>query len=215
MSSSDRGLDVSRTAPARGIFGLARAAGLAALVLGLSACTVRPVYMQQSGSTQNVAADLSAVDVSGVGTRVGQEVRNNLLFAFTGGRPPPPAKYLLIIEVESAEERLGFEKDETAPSYQVTVRVRFELQEIASGRSILRSDSMGMASYDRSNQNFANQRARIDAENRAAREVANEIQLRLALAAARQSPVMSPTTTGPAGPNLPASAVPRNISNQM
>ncbi len=81
-----------------------------------------------------------------VGDRVAQEVRNNLIFGFTGGKPAAPARYDLALNVATTEARLGFEKDETAPAYQVTVTVRFELKEIASGRIILRSSSNGVAS---------------------------------------------------------------------
>jgi LPS-assembly lipoprotein len=64
------------------------------------------------------------------------------------------------------------------------VTVTYELKEIATGQVILRSLNRGVASYDRSNQAFANQRARIDAEDRAAQQVADDIQLRLAAALA-------------------------------
>jgi len=43
----------------------------------------------------------------------------------------------------------------------------------------------GSASYDRMNQVFANVRARIDAENRAAVAAADNIRLRVAAAVAR------------------------------
>ncbi len=191
MSSSDR-IGASR----RVVLGVA----LAALA---GACTVRPVYMQTATGGAPMA-DLSAVSVGQVGDRVAQEVRNNLIFAFTGGRPAAPPRYDLSLNVSTSEIRLGFEKDETAPAYQVTVAVKFELKDIASGRSILRSSSSGVASYDRSNQNFANVRARIDAENRAAQAVADQLQLRLAIALAKEAkvtiaaPVAAPSVDAPA-----------------
>ncbi|MCX5494801.1 LPS assembly lipoprotein LptE [Kaistia dalseonensis] len=178
MSSSDR-----EFRPVRAVRSTGRLAGIAFAVvfLGLAgACTVRPVYMPVANSPK-VYADLSAIAINGVADRVAQEVRNNLIVAFTGGRAPPPAIYTLSMTVDTSEERLGFERDDTAPAYQVTVSVRYELTEIASGRSIVRTIGRGVASYDRSNQNFANVRARLDAENRAALAAAEEIQLRLAL----------------------------------
>jgi len=147
----------------------------------------------------------TAIAVADVGDRVAQEVRNNLVFGFTGGKPAAPARYDLTLNVATSEARLGFEKDETAPAYQVTVTVRFELKEIASGRIILRSSSNGVASYDRSNQNFANIRARIDAENRAALQVSEHLQLRLAIALAKERPISIPGPVPPpqvvAGPS--------------
>lgn len=186
MSSSDREFRPMRASggKARGFRPAAMA--VAMVMLGLAgACTVRPVYMQVANSPK-VAADLSAIAVDSVGERVAQQVRNNLIVAFTGGRAPPPALYTLSLAVATSEERLGFERDETAPAYQITVTVRYELTEIASGRSVVRTIGRGVASYDRSNQNFANVRARLDAEDRAALAAAEEIQLRLAVEIASQ-----------------------------
>lgn len=181
--------DIKDVPRGRRVIGLA---GLALLAVLASACTVRPVYMQTPPGSPAMA-DLSAISVNDAIDRVGQEVRNNLVFAFTGGKPPAPPRYDLAIFVSTSEARLGFEKDETAPAYQVTVSVRFELKEIASNRVILRSTSTGVASYDRSNQNFANVRARIDAENRAAQAVADQLQLRLSIALAKEKPIANPT----------------------
>src|SRR5690606_30909808 len=177
MSSSDRGQDLTRaSASARGLARGVRG-GLAALALGMlvSACTVQPVYMPIAQGPQ-VAADLSAISIEDVNDRVGQQVRNNLIFGFTGGSAAAPPRYDLALRVLSREARLGFERDETAPAYSVTVTVTYELKEIATGKVILRSLNRGVASYDRSNQAFANQRARIDAEDRAAQSVADDIQ---------------------------------------
>lgn len=185
MSSSDRGLDLARVPAGPGRMSRLMRGGLVALALGVlaSACTVQPVYMTIANGP-NVAADLSAVSIEDVSDRVGQEVRNNLIFAFTGGGNPATPRYDLSLRVTSADARLGFERDETAPAYSVTVTVAYQLKEISTGKVILRSLNRGVASYDRSNQAFANQRARIDAENRAAQAVADDIQLRLAAALA-------------------------------
>lgn len=187
MSSSDRGVDLARTFPAtawRRAGRLARG-GLFALTLGAlaAACTVQPVYMPIANGP-NVAADLSAISIEEVNDRVAQQVRNNLIFGFTGGGKAAPARYDLAMRVTSRETRLGFERDETAPAYSVTVTVTYELKDLSTGKVVLRSLNRGVASYDRSNQAFANQRARIDAEDRAAQAVADDIQLRLAAALA-------------------------------
>jgi LPS-assembly lipoprotein len=45
---------------------------------------------------------------------------------------------------------------------------------------LTRGVAHGVASYDRSNQGFANERGRIEAENRGATSAADEIRLRIA-----------------------------------
>lgn len=210
MSSSDRRSGTTGRAMRRGAL-----AALGAVAL-LAGCTVHPVYMPVETATKDGLksnVDLSAITVSAATTRVGQEVRNNLLFAFTGGKAAPPPRYVLNIDVANSEERLGFAKDETAPAYQVSVQVKYELRTIADDRLLGRSVSTGLATYNRSNQNFANVRARIDAENRAAESVADEIRLRIALAIAKDMPPAPMGTVK--GPNLPAGATPSIISNSM
>lgn len=86
----------------------------------------------------------------------------------------------MALRVGWSEVRLGFDRDETAPAYSVTVTAVYELKDIATGASIKRGTSRGTASYDRSNQQFANERARLDAQDRAARIIADDIRLRLA-----------------------------------
>jgi len=185
MSLSDRGLDLARASAGAGRLARRVRGGLAALAIGLlaSACTIQPIYMPIANGPR-VASDLAAVSIEDIGDRVGQEVRNNLIFGFTGGGEPAPPRYDLAMRVTTTEQRLGFERDELAPAYSVTVTVAYELKEIGTGRVILRSLNRGIASYDRSNQAFSNERARIDAENRAAQSVAQDIQLRLAAALA-------------------------------
>ncbi|MCX5513870.1 LPS assembly lipoprotein LptE [Kaistia algarum] len=206
MSSSDRHPDATRHPTRRG------AVLMFATLAMLAGCTVRPVYMPVAGN-QFSSVDLSMISVVGGFDRVGQEVRNNLVFIFTGGRTPPPPKYTLNIEVKNSESRLGFTTDSLAPAYQVSIEVKFEVKTIADDRVLIRSSSIGLASYNRSNQSFANERARIDAENRAAKSVADEINLRIALAIAKDKPP-APVYV-PKGPNLPPGATPEVMSNNM
>jgi LPS-assembly lipoprotein len=55
---------------------------------------------------------------------------------------------------------------------------------IGSEDIVIRETARGTASYDRSNQNFANIRAKLDAENRAAAQAADEVRIRVAAATA-------------------------------
>ena len=61
------------------------------------------------------------------------------------------------------------------------------MTKIGSNQILVRNTSRGTASYDRVNQDFANVRARIDAENRAAAVAADDIRLHLAAAVARMT----------------------------
>lgn len=175
MSSYDRG------APVR--HGRTLALGLAA-VLALSACTVQPLYAPTLSGTSAVAA-LSNIAIDPVGTRIGQEVRNKLIFSLSGGSTPAAPAYRMGLVVTSAESALGVTPVEAAPAYSITVSATFEVRQATTGDIVLRGTTRGTASFDRISQVYANTRARLDAENRAAALAADDIRLRLASAAAK------------------------------
>jgi LPS-assembly lipoprotein len=168
------------TGPMRGfLVPVMRAGALAALLPLLAACLYRPLY----GETGlHSAVDLSQVEVAPVDTRVGQQVRNHLVFLFDGGRGEAARAYTLNLRVTSVNSQFAAVRNvRDATAGTVTVTVGYELVNPAKGERVAAGSRVASASYDRTQQSFANERAVIDAENRAAREAAE--QLRLAVAA--------------------------------
>lgn len=175
MSSSDRGRPCRR-----------RALILAIVpALALAACTVQPLYgTGPSGAA--VASGLTHISIDQVDTRVAQEVRNRLIFLLYGGAGQPTAPtYNMRLVVTSSEQPLGVTPVESAPAYSVTVTATYEVTALATGDVVIRTTTRGSATYDRVNQVFANTRARLDAEDRAAAKVADDIRTRLAVATAQ------------------------------
>lgn len=151
--------------------------------VALAACTAQPLYgPTPTGEAVTTALDRIAIDP--VDTRVAQEVRNQLIFVLGGGRESAPT-YRMKLTVTAAESPLGVTPVESAPTYSITVTATYEIRSLASGDIVLRGSARGIASFDRINQVYANTRARIDAENRAAALAATDIRIRLAAAAAK------------------------------
>ena len=176
MLSSDHGRLKPRRAPGLAV--------LVAVTLGLGACTVQPVYSPApAGGT--VKTTLARVAVEPVNDRVGQVVRNRLLFQMTGGGDAGDPLYRMHLSVSSYEQGLGITSIESSPVYSVTVTATYELKRADTGDSVLKNTSRASASYNSVNQVFANTRAKLDAENRAATEVANDIAMRVAAAVAK------------------------------
>lgn len=172
MSSSDRGLKRRRraAAPALALLG----------ALALSACTVQPLYAPSAATGKSVPAALSAIAIDEVGDRVAQQVRNNLVFMLGANNATTAPAYRMKLTVASVVNELGVTPVETAPSYSVTVSATYELTSVATGAIVLRGTTRGTASFDRVTQVYANARAQIDAENRAAAAAAEAIRVRLA-----------------------------------
>ena len=179
MSSYDH----SRSGGGRKAGRLILFAALAAVAL--SACTVQPLYAPTAAGT-SVASWLGSISIDPVNDRVGQEVRNDLIFQLNGGKgqPASPAYHMRLI-VSSSEIALGVNPISTAPAYSVVVAATYEVRSVADDKIVLRSTSRQSASYDIGNQAFANERAKRDAEDRASVLVADDIRIRLAAAAAK------------------------------
>ena len=187
-----------------------RSAGRASLfallaALALAACTVQPLYgtATQSGG-RSVQDTMTQIAVDPVDTRVAQEVRNKLIFGLNGGAQPASPLYRLHLTVTSVDIPLGINDVDAAPSYAVSVSATYDLTLLATGALVLHGTTQGQATYDRVNQVFANVRAHVDAERRAATSVADGIRIRVAAAAAKglappAGPAVATIGTPPAG----------------
>jgi LPS-assembly lipoprotein len=180
MSSFDYGSPTRRRLGVRAFLFV-----LAAVALG--ACTVQPLYGPTGGGGSAVQANLTRISVDQVNDRVAQQVRNRAIFQMTGGKAISDPLYNMKLNVTSREIGLGITAIEASPVYSVNVQATFTVTRIGTSEVLLTGTSRASASYNRVNQIFANTRAKIDAENRAAEQVGNEIAVRVAAALAAGS----------------------------
>ncbi|MEJ8574948.1 hypothetical protein [Microbaculum marinum] len=179
MSSSDRSFSRSRRFTRAAPHRLALAAAMfAALLVG--GCNVRPLYGTAEIGGTSLSTVLADVDVAPVEGRVAQKVRNDLLFQLNGGNPGS-GSYMVTLRVKERYTNIITRTISGLPGGRnIRLQVDYELKQVG-GTEVLASGTVTrIASFDYFNQRFANDRATIDAENRAAGEVAVDIQLRLA-----------------------------------
>lgn len=151
------------------------------LSLGLNACGgIRPMYGGSTVGGANLSESMKAVDVTPIPGRVGQKVRNELIFVNTGGGYAAPTKYRLDIAVKESvvDQLVRITGDATGQVYQLDAT--FTLVSLNDGRIIYRGSAISRAPYNRFQEIFANVRARYDAENRAARTVSESIKSQIA-----------------------------------
>lgn len=162
---------------------LLRAALLGTVAAGLAGCGeegFRPLY----GPTPTgapLSERMAAVDVAPIGGRVGQRIRNELIFISTGGsgRTVPPQYVFEVVIRESVTSTLVRSTGEAA-SQVYALEANFRLIRIRDKVVVLQGLSGGRAGFERFSSIFANVRAREDAENRAAKTVAEDLKSRLA-----------------------------------
>ena len=161
------------------------AAVLSAIPL-VAACTVQPLYYNPSsgGVATGVTAELQSISIKPVETRYGQELRNHLIFLLNGGSgQPADARYSLALTVTAVDRSAAVvqrarENEPTAGT--VTLTANYVLTENATGEVAATGRRQITSSYDVPRQEFAALRAERDAENRAARELAELLKLVLA-----------------------------------
>ena len=156
----------------------------AALGLALAACGFEPLYGERGHGAETRAA-LADVRVAPIPDRLGQVVRNHLLDLLTPRGTPSEARYRLTVSLRKVKEGLAFEQDESVTRFDVTITADYELVEIAGGDTIAKGAARSIASYNVVRSDFANTAAERDAELRLARELSDEIALRLAVAFGR------------------------------
>lgn len=159
--------------------------GMAMIVAG---CTVEPLNASRTsaplladGTSSSVSSTLASITVREVDDRVAQQVRNHLLFEMNGGKLQEGGRYEIRMVVTTSGRSLAVQSETLSPTAaQTAVTVDYRLVEKTTGKKVAQGRRRGVASYDKTPQSFANERAERDAENRAAKQVAQQIRLAIA-----------------------------------
>ncbi|HMN51154.1 MAG: hypothetical protein KF794_14710 [Xanthobacteraceae bacterium] len=163
---------------------LARFAALALLAGTLAGC-FQPMYGQSTligtgPSLRDALRDVEVVEIKG---RLGQELRNDLIFELTGGEGNPKgAPYKLVMVLTSGSQIPQVDVvSGRALSEIISLDVQYQLRDSTNNNRILLTEkALARVTIDRSQQRFAAVRALRDAQNRAAKIVAEQIRSRLA-----------------------------------
>ena len=115
--------------------------------------------------------------------RVAVELRNNLIFDLTGGNGAAAATHTLRIEMNSSVQQVIVDNfTARADVQQYGINVTYSMTEIATGKQVINGQTFARVAFDNpgQQQRFANARGQRDAEDRAARTIAESIKSRLA-----------------------------------
>lgn len=141
----------------------------------------RPLYGNSSLGGANVTQKLAEVEYAPIPGRVGQRLRNELIFQSTGGGGEVTnARYRMEISVTENIISTLVTSDGNSQSAAYNLTAKFSLIRVADKTVVLKGVSTGRASFERFKSVFSNVRASEDAENRAARTVGEELKSRLA-----------------------------------
>jgi LPS-assembly lipoprotein len=143
----------------------------------------QPLYGDRSlTGGPSVRDAMRDVEVAAIDGRVGQEVRNDLIFELTGGEGNPVgAPYRVTMTVSSSTFYPVIDLSAGRPSAEtVSLDVLYRVEDVANKKTVLNERALARVTIDRSQQRFARVRAIRDAENRAAKVAAEQMRSRIA-----------------------------------
>ena len=172
---------------------LAKIAARLLAIAALSALTAgcfQPMYAAHTDGTPALREKLMGVDLPPIDkpngsrdARLGVEIRNALAFKLYGTATGMPPTHRLVLRFNDNRTSLMTDINTGLPTTEnVNIDAQFNLIEIATNKSVMTGTTFSHVSYDLpgSYQRFARARAFRDAEDRAAQEIAENIQTRLA-----------------------------------
>jgi LPS-assembly lipoprotein len=165
-----------------------------AAVVALGALTAgcfHPMYAEHTDGSPDLREKLMGVELPPVSdksnasrdARIGVEIRNALAFKLYGTATGMPPTHRLVLRFSSSRSSLIVDPNTGLPtSENYGIDAQYNLVEIATNKSVMNGSTFSRVSYDMpgSYQRFARSRAFRDAEDRAAHEIADNIQTRLA-----------------------------------
>ena len=171
----------------RALLRLSAVMGLAALTAGC----FQPMY-GDSKVVPSAGLDdrLATVDVVPIKTtkgtrlaRVGVALRNDLIFALTGGGGEQTSNYQLTIQLSASQTQVIVDINSNRPDIQnYGINASYTLVDVTSGKTVVSGSTFSRVSYNipGQQQRFAGDRGLRDAENRASQVIADNIRSRLA-----------------------------------
>ena len=149
------------------------------LAVLLSACGLHPMYA--GGANGVVAQGLAGIDVSAIEGKPGWLVRNALVDRLGANQHSGPSRYRLDVRLDDKLEGLGLLSDDTVARERRTLRARYQLVDLATGKIVLDETAGSDAGIDVVSSEYATIAAEQTALENLAKEVAGRIVVRIAL----------------------------------
>ncbi|MEO0619483.1 MAG: LPS assembly lipoprotein LptE [Pseudomonadota bacterium] len=160
--------------------------GIAIGVAGCGGSGFQPLY-GVTASGGDLSTTLASVDVVPIPGRVGQQLRNELLFKLQGGSGSVGSDYELQIAIRESVRQIIRQQDGDSQGETYRITSEFQLISAADKSVVLKGENHAQAAYRKFDSIYANLRARRDAENRAAKDSARAISTRVAAFLSRAS----------------------------
>lgn len=137
--------------------------------------------MYSEAGHPGVVAEVRAIDVQPIDTRIGHYFIEDLRSALNGTGQPVTPQYRLTSTINTSQQTPTVDtQTQTASSATVVGDATFTLVRLSDSKTLMSGVASAAAAYDRTAQRYADLRAARDAEIRLARDLAEEVSTRVA-----------------------------------
>jgi len=168
------------------VFRLMAAVALSASVAGC----FTPMYAERPDGSPSLRDKLAGVEVPPLNlptasreARVGVDIRNALMFQMYGGATGSSPTHRLDLKITSRRNSVIIDTRTARPDIETYgIDASYQLVELATGKPVVNGSTFAVVSFDNpgQEQRFARIRSLRDAEDRAAKQIADNINTRLA-----------------------------------
>lgn len=157
-----------------------RAVGLSLLLAlpVLAGCGFRPLY--GSGDGADVVPEFSQIAIAQPDDRGEQLLRNRLLDILTPKGSPDRPRYMLTYRITESVGSVFVTRTEEITRSNLVFTVSAALHDYENGRAIFSTSASSQASFNQTTNDYANLITERDARDRAMRDAAEQLRIRLA-----------------------------------
>lgn len=155
-------------------------------MLALAGC-LQPMYGQFAEGGPGLQSELQAIAIEPIPDRIGHYLGDDLIFDLNGTGSTVTPKYRLFVTLsERVQTPLIDTVSGRASSATVVIDANYRLVTADHGLPVTAGKVFVFKSYDRTSQRFSNIRAARDAEIQDAKQISDQLRLRLAAALSHQ-----------------------------
>ena len=152
------------------------------MILGLvtlGACGFHPLYAGGPNSARRL--ELSQISITPIASKVGVDLRNELINRITPEGEPMYPQYRLDLKLSEYREGLGIQKDTSVTRWNYQLVANYQLFDLGTGKLVTKGSASSMSSYSVVDSQFATLTAENDAKENASVDLGDQLELRLAL----------------------------------
>lgn len=143
----------------------------------LAACGFRPLYRQDSDTASVV--QFSQIAIAQPDDRVSQQLRNHLLDILTPHGAPERPRYLLDYRITESVGSVFVTRTEEITRNNLQLSVSYYLRDYETGVAVFSMSATSQSSYNVTQADYANLISEKNARERALRDAAEQMRLRL------------------------------------